>query len=80
VRIGLDIDDVLFPWTDRAHAAAEAAGITNGAAITQWSFHNLDDSAANVRALRDQVHNRSVGDLVRVADLAEFLDRLGVAS
>jgi hypothetical protein len=40
MRIGLDIDDVLFPWTEHAHAAAEAAGITNGAQVTQWAFHN----------------------------------------
>jgi len=38
MRVGLDIDDVLFPWTEHAHAAAERAGITNGAQITQWDF------------------------------------------
>lgn len=39
MRIALDVDDVLFPWTDNAHAACVAAGITNGAEITQWGFH-----------------------------------------
>lgn len=39
MRIGLDIDDVLFPWSDHAHAASVAAGITNGREITQWRMH-----------------------------------------
>lgn len=39
LRIGLDIDDVLFPWSDHAHRAATRAGITNGRTITQWSMH-----------------------------------------
>lgn len=38
MRIGLDIDDVLFPWSQHAHAACERAGITNGASITRWRF------------------------------------------
>lgn len=40
MKIALDIDDVLFPWSEYAHAAAEAAGITNGKRITQWAFHD----------------------------------------
>ena len=39
MRIGLDIDDVLFPWSEHAHAACERAGITNGRQITQWKMH-----------------------------------------
>ena len=39
MRIGLDIDDVLFPWSEHAHTACEAAGITNGAQITRWRFY-----------------------------------------
>lgn len=39
LNIGLDIDDVLFPWSRYAHEACEAAGVTNGASITQWSFY-----------------------------------------
>lgn len=39
-RIGLDVDDVLFSWSVHAHAACEAAGITNGKVVTQWGFHN----------------------------------------
>lgn len=34
--IGVDIDDVLFDWLGKAHAGCEAAGITNGATVTQW--------------------------------------------
>ena len=37
--IGVDVDDVLFPWSDLAHAACEAAGITNGKQVTQWEMH-----------------------------------------
>lgn len=39
MRIGLDIDDVLFPWSQYAHEACERAGITNGKSITQWGMH-----------------------------------------
>jgi FMN phosphatase YigB (HAD superfamily) len=35
----MDIDDVLFPWSDLSHAACERAGITNGKQITQWGMH-----------------------------------------
>jgi 5'(3')-deoxyribonucleotidase len=36
MRIGIDIDDVLFPWFDRAHEACTYAGITNGVTPSQW--------------------------------------------
>jgi len=36
MRIGVDVDDVLFPWFDLAHAACERAGITNGRRPAQW--------------------------------------------
>lgn len=39
LRIGLDIDDVLFPWSTHAHTACENAGITNGKVVTQWGMH-----------------------------------------
>lgn len=39
LRIGVDIDDVLFPWFDKAHALCEEAGITNGVTPTQWSCY-----------------------------------------
>jgi FMN phosphatase YigB (HAD superfamily) len=39
VRIGIDIDDVLFPWSQHAHEACERAGITNGKQVTQWGMH-----------------------------------------
>jgi hypothetical protein len=35
----VDIDDVIFPWYDRAHAACEAAGITNGVTPCTWVPH-----------------------------------------
>ncbi len=35
-RVGVDIDDVLFPWYDLAHEASVAAGITNGVTATSW--------------------------------------------
>lgn len=34
--IGVDIDDVIFPWYDRAHAASVRAGIDNGRVPTTW--------------------------------------------
>lgn len=39
MRIGVDIDDVLFPWYDQAHVACTAAGITNGITPTSWYVH-----------------------------------------
>ena len=30
MRLGIDIDDVLFPWFDKAHAACERAGVVAG--------------------------------------------------
>lgn len=48
MRLGIDIDDVLFPWFDKAHAACEREGVTNGATPTQWAMYEdygitLDD-------------------------------------
>lgn len=34
--IGIDYDDVLYPWSDTAHGLCEAAGITNGQVVSQW--------------------------------------------
>lgn len=39
LSIAVDIDDVVFPWYDRAHAACVAAGITGGVTPTTWSPH-----------------------------------------
>lgn len=36
MRVGIDVDDVLFPWFDLAHAACERAGITRGQTPAQW--------------------------------------------
>lgn len=37
LTVGVDIDDVLFPWYDLAHEACVAAGITNGMTPTSWA-------------------------------------------
>lgn len=37
LHVGIDIDDVLFPWYDLAHEASAAAGITNGVAPSSWA-------------------------------------------
>lgn len=37
LTVGIDIDDVLFPWYDLAHAASVEAGITNGVTPTTWA-------------------------------------------
>lgn len=39
IRIGVDIDDVLFDWYGRAHAACDSAGITGGVEPSTWSPH-----------------------------------------
>lgn len=36
MRIGIDIDDVLYPWYETAHAICERAGITGGNVPTTW--------------------------------------------
>jgi FMN phosphatase YigB (HAD superfamily) len=37
LTVGIDIDDVLFPWYDLAHEASTRAGITNGITPTSWA-------------------------------------------
>lgn len=37
MRVGIDIDDVLYPWYDVAHRVCEAAGITGGVTPTSWN-------------------------------------------
>jgi len=37
LTVGIDIDDVLFPWYDLAHEASVAAGITNGVTPSSWA-------------------------------------------
>jgi hypothetical protein len=37
MKVGIDIDDVLFPWYEKAHAACVAAGVTNGVEPSTWS-------------------------------------------
>lgn len=39
MRIGIDIDDVLFDWFARAHTACVIEGITNGASPTRWEMY-----------------------------------------
>lgn len=39
MRVGIDIDDVLYPWYDVAHRVCEAAGITNGVTPETWAPH-----------------------------------------
>lgn len=39
MHIGIDIDDVIFNWWERAHVACERAGITNGVYPSKWNMH-----------------------------------------
>ena len=39
LNIGVDLDDVAFPWYTKAHAACVKAGITNGVSPKTWSPH-----------------------------------------
>lgn len=40
-RVGVDIDEPLFPWYDLAHKACEQAGIANG--VTPTSYAPFED-------------------------------------
>jgi len=37
LHIGVDVDDVIFPWYHLAHEASERAGITNGKVPKSWA-------------------------------------------
>ena len=39
LHVGVDVDDVIFPWYERAHVACMIAGITGGVDPTTWSPH-----------------------------------------
>jgi phosphoglycolate phosphatase-like HAD superfamily hydrolase len=39
LRVGVDIDDCIFPWYARAHRLCVAAGVANGVNPTTWSPH-----------------------------------------
>lgn len=34
--VGFDLDDVAYPWTEKAHALCVEAGITNGRPVKSW--------------------------------------------
>lgn len=51
MKIGIDIDDVLYPWYATAHLLCERAGITNGAKATTWAPHE------SYGCTRDQWHD-----------------------
>lgn len=53
-RVGLDVDDVLYPWTWLAHEECSAAGITKGRRITQWAFH--EDYGVSSKVVWDVLH------------------------
>lgn len=36
MRVGIDIDDVLYPWFERAQEVCDKAGITNGVRASSW--------------------------------------------
>lgn len=38
MRVGVDVDDVIYPWLARAHAACRTAGITNGNLVSHWEM------------------------------------------
>lgn len=39
MRVGIDIDDVIFAWHAKAHAACVKAGVTNGKDAVSWEMH-----------------------------------------
>lgn len=39
MRIGLDVDDVLFPFSRIAHALCVQAGVANGREVDRWEMH-----------------------------------------
>ena len=40
MKIGVDIDDVLYPWYRTAHEVCEEVGITNGKTPTTWQVQD----------------------------------------
>lgn len=58
MRLGVDVDDVLFDWSNRAHLACLEAGITNGKQITQWGFQ--DDYGVTSDVLWDVLYRAYV--------------------
>lgn len=40
MRIGVDVDDVIYDWFGRAHERCEAAGITNGVTPSRWEMYD----------------------------------------
>lgn len=77
-RVGVDIDDVLYPWADTAHSLCEEAGITNGATITQWEFwRDYGCEAQTVWNLLDAAtHNGGLYDREPYDGAAEALQQL----
>lgn len=67
MRLGIDVDDVLFPWSTRAHEACVAAGITNGNPITQWAFYK--DYGCTHDELWDVLHQAYEGGMLRTAPM-----------
>lgn len=78
MRIGVDVDDVLFPWYDRAHRACEAAGITNG--VTPQTWQPFDEYGCGLQPWLDALKVVTLDGTLYAGEpypgAAEQLDRL----
>ena len=78
MRIGIDIDDVLYPWYLTAHMLSEAAGITNGVTPTTWRCY--EDYGCTDQEWFDVLADATLsGDLYTappIGDTVEQLQRL----
>lgn len=77
-RIGVDIDEPVFPWIELAHAACEAAGITNGQQVTRWAMHEDYGVTSDVlwSVLNEAYHNGMLLTGPPINDAVNQLQRL----
>lgn len=64
--IGLDFDDVIYPWFDTAHLLSSYAGITNGIAPTSWAPY--EDYGCTMQAWHDVLSDGAITGALYRAD------------
>ena len=71
-RVILDIDDVLYAWSEKAHAACERKGITKDAAMQAY----VDDCSAELTPTEFRLLYQLALDRGRVVTRDELLQKL----
>lgn len=73
--IGLDIDDVIYPWFEAAEEVCEAAGLRNGKKATSWAMH--DDYGCSKEDWVRAIETAAIwGDLYSRAPIPGAVDAL----